>query len=451
MNRLLPLLMAAMLLLPAPVEVSNDPPDVKIVAPYYIVVDADDPSIVFYGRDVDERNIPASTMKIMTCILAIEHVEDYSETVVVTQQAANMKETNSLMKMFAGETLSIDQLLHGLMLVSGNDAALMLATHIAGGVAEYTDLANAKAAELGMVNTHFLNASGAFRGGQYSTARDMALLTAYALKNEKFLEIISTVTYTIEPNGPRKKTSVLKNTNRLISDDPETGAAYCSLCIGGKTGSTLNGGKCLVAAAELDGARVIVVLIGADDLNSYDVNRRMPKVFANAKFLLEYTLENDYTPVTPGFLDFTYSIEVASAVGAAPLAVSARFDESAVRRLPNAMAKELAADITQMEVTTELYDALADAKAGDVVGSISCTYQGYALFSGELVAESDAVVTPMPTVEQLTNTPEPTPQAEADDRLANIHPGVFVFGGLSVLLTASMVALGVMIIKKRRS
>jgi D-alanyl-D-alanine carboxypeptidase len=451
MNRLLPLLMAAMLLLPAPVEVSNDPPDVKIVAPYYIVVDADDPSIVFYERDPDERWIPASTMKIMTCILTIEHVEDYDEPVVVTKQAANMKETNSLMKMYAGETLTVDQLLHGLMLVSGNDAALMLATHIAGGVAEYTDLANAKAAELGMVNSHFLNASGAFRGGQYSTARDMALLTAYALKNEKFLEIISTVTYTIEPNGPRKKTSVLKSTNRLISDDPETGAAYCSLCIGGKTGSTLNGGKCLVAAAELDGARVIVVLIGADDLNSYDVNRRMPKVFANAKFLLEYTLENDYTPVTPGFLDFTYSVEVASAAGAAPLAVSARFDESAVRRLPNAMAKELAADITQMEVTTELYDALADAKAGDVVGSISCTYQGYALFSGELVAESDAVVTPMPTVEQLTNTPEPAPQAEADDRLANIHPGVFVFGGLSVLLTASMVALGVMIIKKRRS
>jgi D-alanyl-D-alanine carboxypeptidase len=450
MIKMLSLLMAAFMLLPASTIISNDPPDVEIVAPYYIVVDADDPSIVFYERDPDAQWIPASTMKIMTCILAIENIKDYSELVEVTKQAANLKETNSLMEMYAGEMLSVDQLLHGLMLVSGNDAALMLATHVAGSVEAFSELANAKAAELGMVNSHFLNASGAYRSGQFSSARDMALLTAYALKNEKFREIISTVTYTIEPNDVRKKTEVLKNSNRLISDDPETGEAYSEICIGGKTGSTINGGKCLVAAAELDGARVIVVLIGADDLNSYDVNRRMPKVFANAKFLLEYTLETDYAPVTPDSLGFVYATKVMPGAGAAPFPVSARFDESAVRRLPNKMALDLAADIAQMEVTTELNEALAEAKAGDVVGTISCSYQGRALFSGELVADTDAVATPLPVVALPMSTPQPSPESNAGYSFGNAKIGVYIFGGLSLLLALSLIALIVLLVRRRR-
>ena len=205
MNRVFSLLMAALTLLPAPApaNVSTDPPDVEIVAPYYIVVDAEDPSIVFYERDPDEKCIPASTMKIMTCILTIENTEDFSELVEVTKKAASLKDSNSLMGVFAGEKLTVDQLLHGLMLVSGNDAALLLATHVAGSVEAFAELANAKALELGMLNSHFLNASGAYRGGQFSTARDMAVLTAYALKNEKFRELIATKEYTIEPNDVR--------------------------------------------------------------------------------------------------------------------------------------------------------------------------------------------------------------------------------------------------------
>jgi D-alanyl-D-alanine carboxypeptidase len=182
MTKVLTLLLAAMMLLPASTPtISNDPPDVELVAPYYIVVDADDPSIVFYERDPDGKCIPASTMKIMTCILTIENVKDYTELVEVTKKAATLKDSNSLMGMFAGEHLTVDQLLHGLMMVSGNDCALLLANYVAGDEEKFAELANAKAAELGMVNSHFLNASGAYRGGQYSSARYMAILTAYAL------------------------------------------------------------------------------------------------------------------------------------------------------------------------------------------------------------------------------------------------------------------------------
>lgn len=450
MNRVLSLVMAALMLLPASTKISNDPPDVELVAPYYIVVDADDPSIVFYERDPDEHCIPASTMKIMTCILAIENIKDYNELVEVSKQAVNLKDSNSLMGVYDGEMLTVDQLLHGLMMVSGNDAALLLACHVAGDVAAFSELANAKALELGMLNSHFVNASGAFRGAQYSTARDMALLTAYALKNEKFRELIATKTYTIEANDIRPKAEVLENSNRLISDDPATSDVYTDLCIGGKTGSTVNGGKCLVAAGELDGARIIVVQIGAEDANSYDVHRRMPKVFANAKFLLEYTLNNDYTPVTPDSLGFTYTTDVTPKGGADSFSVSARFDESAVRRLPNAMAEALDKDPSKMEVTTELNDDLAAAKAGDVVGTISCVYEGRSLFTGDLVADTDAVTTPAPTIAVVELTPEPLPDSEVGNLISNAGIGVYIFGGLSVLLTISLIYLIVLNLKKRR-
>jgi D-alanyl-D-alanine carboxypeptidase len=336
------------------------------------------------------------------------------------------------------------------MMVSGNDAALLLATHIAGRVEAYTELANAKAAELGMVNTHFLNASGAYRGGQYSTARDMAILTAYALKNEKFRELIATKEYTIEPNDVRKRPDTLVNSNRLISDDPATSDVYTDLCIGGKTGSTVTGGKCLVAAGELDGARIVVVQIGAEDLQSYDVHRRMPKLFGNAKFLLEYTLNNDYVPVSPTSLGFEYHDDVTPGGQTTSFPVSAQFGEDAVHRLPKEMAEALDKDPSKMEVVTELNDDLAAAKAGDVVGTISCSYEGRALFSGDLVADTDAVPTPSPTAEIAVVTPEPAAEHTTSDLMANANIGVYIFAGLSVLLAGSLIYLIVLNLKKRR-
>ena len=450
MYRIISFLMAALMLLPASVPVSSDAPDANVAAPYYIVVDADDPSIVLYQRNADDQCVPASTMKIMTCILALENIKDFSEEVEVSKQASNLKDSNSLLGVYAGEKLTCDQLLHGLMMVSGNDCALLLAIHVAGSVAAFSDLANAKAAELGMVNSHFINASGAYRSGQYSSARDMAILTAYALKNEKFRELISTKTYTIEKNEYRKKPELLENSNRLISDDPATSDVYTDLCIGGKTGSTENGGKCLVCVGELDGARIIVVQIGADDPNSYDMHRRMPKVFANAKKFLEYTLNNDYTPVTPDSLGFTYTTKATAKGEKDSFPITAEFDESAVRRLPKDMADVLAKDLTKMEVTTKLNDDLTSTKAGDAVGTISCVYEGRALFSGKLVAGTDAVATPAPTATPAPATPEPVPEETAGDLLANANPGVYIFGALSILLTISLITLIIIYLKKRR-
>ena len=446
MMKFLSLLMSAIMLLPAATKVETAPPDANILAPFYIVVDADDPSIVLYEKNADDRCIPASTMKIMTCILTLENVKDLDDTIVISKQAASMKETNSLMHVLAGETLSIRQLLYGMMLVSGNDAAMTLANYVAGSVAAFAELANAKAAELGMTTTHFTNASGAFNGKQYSTARDMALLMSYALKNEMFRTLISTARYTIEPNDVRTEPLELVNSNRLISDDPASDC-YSSLCIGGKTGSTDRGGDCLVAVGQKDGARVIVVQIGADDSNHRDANKRMPHVFQNGKLFIEYTLENDYTAVTPDSLGVTYSDEVTPDGMTAALSVSAQFDEGTQGRLPKALAEKLMADPSAVETTTELNEDLSAVQPGDTVGTITCTYQGRALFSGSLVAAADSPAFATPTIAPVLETPVPEVADNPAEMLTHAGIGVYIFAGISVLLLCSLLVLIVLNIK----
>lgn len=437
MLKALSLLIAAIFLLPASAVVSNDPPDADIIAPYYIVVDADDPSVVFYGRDPDARCIPASTMKIMTCILVLENLKDLDETIVATKQAAGMKDSNSLMHVLAGETLTVRDLLYGMMLVSGNDAALLLATRVSGSITAYADLANAKAAELGLKDTHFINASGTFNSKQYSTARDMARLTSYALKNEMFCQLISTVSHTIEPNNVRKEPLVLVNSNRLISDEP-TSDCFSPLAFGGKTGSTPNGGDCLVAVGQLDGARVIVVLIGADDLNHRDANKRMPHVFQNAKFLMEYTLENDYTLASPSAIGYAFSAPVTVPGLSAPVALTAQFDEDDGARLPKALISKITGDLAGIETATEVSADLANAKTGDVVGTISCSYGGHKLFSGDLVADTDAIVIAAAAVISSQSTPEPEPAPTPKGILEGAGTGFYIFAALSVLFLATL-------------
>ena len=452
MTKALSILLTAMMLLPAASTATpkTAPPDADIIAPYYIVVDADDPSIVFYEKAADDRCIPASTMKIMTCILTLENVKDLDDTVVITKQAASMKETNSLMHVLAGETLSIRQLLYGMMLVSGNDAAMTLANYVAGSVASFAVLANAKAAELGMTSTHFTNASGAFNGKQYSTARDMALLMSYALKNEMFRTLISTARYTIEPNDVRKEPLELVNSNRLISDETDSDC-YSPLCIGGKTGSTDRGGDCLVAVGQLDGARVITVLIGADDSNHRDANKRMPHVFQNGKLFIEYTLQNDYVTVTPDSLGLTYQDEVTSSGMVSPLLVSAQFDEGTQGRLPKAIADKLAADPSALEKTTELSEDLSNILPGDTVGTISYTYQGRALFSGNLVAAAESPAFATPTIAPVVETPALETASGTTETLNHTGIGVYIFAGISVVLFCSLIYLIALNVKSAKS
>ena len=157
------------------------------------LVNLNDPTQAVLGleRNAGVRRYPASTTKIMTCILALESSE-FDEPVKISKRACNLNERNSKMGLKPGETFPMIDLLYGLMLPSGNDAAIAIAEHIGGSFDGFVKLMNEKAKELGMTGTHYMNPHGLHHSDHYTTARDLALLTAYAFENDAFREIVAT-------------------------------------------------------------------------------------------------------------------------------------------------------------------------------------------------------------------------------------------------------------------
>ncbi len=212
---------------------------------------------VLYAHHADTRMLIASTTKILTALVAIRD-GDLEDVVTVSAQAAGTE--GSSMYLRAGEELTLEMLLYGLLLCSGNDAAVAIAEHVGGSVAGFVERMNAYAAELGMENSSFANPNGLDDENHYSTARDMAVLACAAVQNETLVRIASTRSVTI---GGRTMT----NHNKLLS--MEEG------CIGLKTGYTRAAGRTLVTCAERNGQRLVAVTLQdgndwADHQSLYD-------------------------------------------------------------------------------------------------------------------------------------------------------------------------------------
>ncbi len=204
---------------------------------------------VLYEKNADEQLPQASTTKIMTALIVLESAE-MEQKITVSSSAAAVE--GSQLGLTAGDRLTVLDLLYVLMLKSGNDAAEALAEGIAGSVEKFVLMMNEKAAELGLKNTRFQNPHGLPAEGHYTTARDLARLTAEALENEKFCKIVSTrhvkLTY---------KNMVIANSNKLLD--------ACEGVFGVKTGFTKKAGRCLVTAAERKGVRLICVTLNDGD------------------------------------------------------------------------------------------------------------------------------------------------------------------------------------------
>jgi D-alanyl-D-alanine carboxypeptidase (penicillin-binding protein 5/6) len=204
---------------------------------------------VLYQKNEGLKLPMASTTKIMTAITAIEHgkLDD-----IVTASVKAQNTGGSSIYLQAGERLLLHDLLYGLMLQSGNDAAVAIAEHIAGNVGDFAELMNQKAAEIGALNTHFVNPHGLDSPNHYTTAKDLARITAYALKNPVFSDIVSTKQKKI-PWWGRSYNRVLNNKNRLLW-----------IFEGGdgvKTGYTSGAGRCLVSSATRNGWRLAAVVL----------------------------------------------------------------------------------------------------------------------------------------------------------------------------------------------
>ncbi len=270
-----------------------------ITADAYIVMDGNS-GRVLEGKNIEEEKLIASTTKIMTCIIALEN-KDINTIVKVGPEV--LKAYGSAIYINVGEEMSLKDLLYGLMLRSGNDAAIEIAYAVSGDMEKFVAKMNEKAYELGMSHTKFINNHGLEnenKMGNTSTAYDMALLMKYALKNEMFKQIIGTKSYTVKTPG---KTYLWKNKNKLLS-------TYDKL-IGGKTGFTKKARRTLVTSAMSDNKLSIVVTLndGNDFQDHEDLHEKVFKNYEN------YVVVSPQTIIEPNdeekyYIKDTFSILV---------------------------------------------------------------------------------------------------------------------------------------------
>lgn len=207
--------------------------------------------LFLYSKNADDTMPMASTTKIMTALVALENCE-ITDTIQVDDSAIGTEGSSAYIK--KGDVFTAEELLYALLLQSANDAAVALACYIGNDIQGFSDLMNERAEEIGAFNTHFSNPHGLDEKDHYTTAHDLALITAEALKNDKFKEIVSTYKKTFI-SEERSRTYV--NHNKLLKSFDG--------CIGVKTGFTQRSGRCLVSAAERDGLTFISVTLDAPD------------------------------------------------------------------------------------------------------------------------------------------------------------------------------------------
>jgi len=237
-----------------------------------ILIDSDS-GRVLYEHNAYEKLPMASTTKIMTGLLACESGK-LNDAVKVSAFASGTEGSSLWLKI--GEKLTLENLTYGLMLKSGNDAAVAIAEYLGGSVDAFALLMNKRAREIGAVNTNFVNPHGLDAEGHYTTAYDLALIAREAMKNKKFSEIVSTKTYSIPMQG-EKWDRALKNHNKLLWN-------YDG-CNGVKTGFTKKCGRCLVSSAERGGRELICVTLNA------------PDDWKDHTYLLDYGFDNFETEV----------------------------------------------------------------------------------------------------------------------------------------------------------
>lgn len=232
------ILLLQMAVLPAAAE--EAPPQISAAAA--VLLEAESGRIL-YADNADMQMCIASTTKIMTALVVLESA-DPEELVEIKPEYTNIEGSSIYLR--AGEKLTVRTLLYGMLLESGNDAAVALACHVAGSVDAFADQMNEKVRTLGLKNTSFRNPNGLDEEGHYSSAGDLAQIMAAAMRNETFAELVSTRSITV---GER----TFSNHNKLLWN--------CDGVVGGKTGYTKQAGRTLVSCAERDGMQMICVTL----------------------------------------------------------------------------------------------------------------------------------------------------------------------------------------------
>ncbi len=379
------------------VTVENESSPPGITASAALLVEMTDDTVL-YDKAAEETRYPASITKIMTALLTLEAIEASGNSsepaegigtgkltldqMITASDAsvADMTDDSSTQNIRPGETMSVNDLLHCLLISSANEAANILGEAVSGSVEAFVERMNQRAAELGMTGTHFANPHGLHRDNHYSTAHDIYLMTKEAMKYPLFREIVSTVSYQV-PATNLSEPRNLFTTNALLSNRKYAGYTY-SYCIGVKTGSTPEAGYCLVAAAEKGERILISVVLGAENVtqSNHSVAR---KQFSESSELLSWGM-TAFRRVT--VLDsLTYKKEIPVKVSSGLPYVVVQPSRSVETTLPSSF------DTSQLQTNVQLKkeQMKAPVKKGEVLGTISVSYNGAEFGSADLIAVSD--------------------------------------------------------------
>lgn len=275
-------------------QASTDPSEEPITYSRAVVVYDRTSKTVLYGKNENDVRAMASTTKIMTATLLIENA-DLSQTVEVSKRAANTG--GSRLGLKTGDKITLNDLLYGLMLCSGNDAAVQIAETVGGSVEGFAEMMNNKAKDLGLTNTSFVTPHGLDENGHHTTAYELAVLTDYALNNPTFAKVVNTKYYTVTINGTPKD---LSNTNELLG--------YLQGVNGVKTGFTNNALRCLVTSTLRNDFNIITVVLGADTrkIRTSDSIKLIEYAYENYEQIdVASLVENEYTKWRE-----TYKIEI---------------------------------------------------------------------------------------------------------------------------------------------
>lgn len=232
------------------ISVSNSKDTPSLNARYAVIYDRASKTVL-YGKSENEKCKMASTTKILTAIVVLENVSDLSAKATISPKSAHTG--GSKLGLSTGDIITIHDLLYGLLMVSGNDAAVALAEFTSGSVEDFSKLMNEKASSLGLTSSHFVTPHGLDQDEHYTTAYELAKIADYALCNETFSKIVNTSNYTVLIDGNPKN---LHNTNELLGS---LDGVY-----GIKTGFTNGANRCLVTSCKRGNLDIISVVLGCD-------------------------------------------------------------------------------------------------------------------------------------------------------------------------------------------
>ena len=338
---------------------------------------------ILYEKNMHQRLYPASTTKIMTAILAIEHAIKYEimDDIVTVDPEVISLTNGSHIALDYDEEMAFEDLLNALMITSANDAALALAKHVDGSIEGFIDKMNKKARELGALDTNFVNPNGLHDDNHYTTAYDLSLIAKYAMSNEVFREFSSKSNYTIKPTNKKTEPRYLYSTNAFFYGNGNINLDGQSLpikydgVICGKTGYTSNAGNCLVTLAERNGERLLTVVLKSNGT----------EVYADTHKLLNYGFENFDKIIVGHANEFIDNIKIKN--GILPYA------SIVIGQDINYTLKSNDIDRVQRKINID-ENIMAPLSKGDVVGNVEYYLDGTLIGTGDLISTIDVSEVP---------------------------------------------------------